>query len=475
MTPYELVTYRYKLPFPLYPYQVDAVNDLSPRPRVGFYAEVGTGKTAMSTVWALYKTLTESAVHIVLMPPILMMGWKRWLDKIPGVKSVLYRGTPKQRKLIELDADFVLMSMDIFKIDFEYLSHMFQHRNVSLIVDEATSVKNSKSQNHKRVNEFSAGGNLALLTGTPLSTPWDAYGYCKFIAPGTYRNLRQFERVHVAETDFFGKVTKWGNLELMADNMKINAVRILKREVLQNLPEVQYLPIPYELTGEHIKLYRQLCDEQLLILEDGGKIDATGESKMYHLSQQIIWNPDHFSGKPETRASGFDVLDQVLEQLDTASESGEKLLIYANYKMTIRGLLKYLAPLGAVAAYGEVPRAQQDRNVDRFMSDPTCRVLIAQPLSAGAGLNLQECCGNVFFPEMPVVPKDFAQAVGRVDRDGQIRKDVRIFLPQAMRTIQMELVDRLMDKDWLVGKVQRQAVDLRTAIFGGSVSELQPA
>jgi len=470
MTPYEVVTSTHELPFPLWDLQIDGVNKLAALPRSGFYAEVGTGKTAMSTVCALYKRIMypgKSSAVIVIMPPILLTGWSRWLAKIPGITSVIYKGSPADRKKIDLEADFVLVSLNIFKNDVDYLSKFFENHydNVIIIVDEATSIKNTSSENHKKVRDFASGRDLMLLTGTPLSTPIDSYAYIKLIAPSIYRNKRHWENLHVKEKDFFGNIKKYDNLDFLKENMEVNSIRILQADVLKDLPEIFYMPMHYSLEPEHTKLYKKLADEQILLLEDGGKIDATQATRLRHCMQQIVLNPDHFLGKP-AKPAGFEMLDEILFELNTKSVDGNKLIIFANYKMTNRKLVEYLQDYGVIACYSDVTAAQQMRNIDRFINDPTCRVAVLNPLSAGQGLDgLQGVCRDILFLELPVVPKDFIQAVGRLGRSGQ-KFNVRCRIAVAEGTIQESLLQDVIRKDVLVNKVQRGFADLRDLIFG---------
>jgi superfamily II DNA or RNA helicase len=154
--PYQLVTAKYKFPFEGRPKQIEAVNDLGPIPRSGLYAEVGTGKTFMATVIALYKKeIGTSTQWIVLMPPILIRQWHKWLtEKVRGTTAIMYRGSPKKRQALPLTADFILMSIQVFKNDFEHLQARLDGKPVGLIVDEATSIKNVGSQNYKCVRDF---------------------------------------------------------------------------------------------------------------------------------------------------------------------------------------------------------------------------------------------------------------------------------------------------------------------------------
>jgi len=476
LPPYALIRQHFELPPTVEDrqFQIEAVNRLAPLSRSGWWAEVGTGKTLMATASVLYKKLQQPGIPcIVLMPPILLRQWRRWLESITNrytgrPLSVLeYRGTPKQRQALDLGAEFILMSIQVFKNDYDHLLAKLAREPLVMIVDEATSVKNVGSQNYRRVRDFTTGHDLLLLTGTPLSHPGDAYAYVKLISPGVYRNQRHFEALHVENRDFFGNVTEWANLELLRENLLLNSVRILKEEALPYLKHPVYIPIRYELEPEHQALYRKLADEQLLILEDGGKIDATTTAKLYNCLQQIICNPGHFSGDPNMRSAAHELLDQTLDELSADDPvNGEKLLVFANYNMTNRGLVEYLKPYNVVAAYGEVPVKRQIENIERFKTDPECRVAVLHPISAGQGTDgLQTVCSNSIFMEMPIVPKNFTQAVGRTYRDGQ-KAPAMVRMPIAEGTIQVRLHSQLLDTDELVNKVQGGFKDLREAIYG---------
>jgi ERCC4-related helicase len=137
------------------PYQVDTVNELAPKPRSGIYAEVGTGKTFIATAIALIKLKQYNAQTIILMPPILLRQWKKWLDSLVGdFTTTLYAGSPKQRASMGLSANFILMSMQIFKKDYDRICAYFIDKPVTLVIDEAVSIKNSGSDNYRKVRDF---------------------------------------------------------------------------------------------------------------------------------------------------------------------------------------------------------------------------------------------------------------------------------------------------------------------------------
>jgi hypothetical protein len=147
--PYDLVADRFDLPFPLYPYQRDTVNSLAWRRCAGYYLWAGTGKTITAIVSCLYK-LSQGEVDcvLVLMPPILMDGWKRAIESVPGAVCTVYRGVASKRSKIRgllsellfarkiegagstccagtVQHRFILMGFDIFKRDYRELVGWF--------------------------------------------------------------------------------------------------------------------------------------------------------------------------------------------------------------------------------------------------------------------------------------------------------------------------------------------------------------
>lgn len=463
-TPYQVVREHFSFLFELYPFQIEAVNELAPRPRTGLWLDMGTGKTIVSIHMALYKIWAEQVEQvIVLMPPILLANWSRTLAGIPGITQTVYRGSPKQRAEMDLSTMFVLMSYQIFCKDYDHLGRNMLYRRNLVICDESTAIKNVDTQTYKRVRDWSYEQHIILLSGSPLSSPADGYAPIKTIAPNIYRNQAQYERTHVKSRDFFGNVEEWQNLDLLHSNLMVNAVRVLKTDVLKELPPVSYIPVFYELDATHMKTYRRLCEDQMLKFDDGTKLDVTAASALFHALQQIPLNREVFTQEEGKLSAGVELIEEVLQELD-----GGKLVIFTAYRATNRMLSERLKKYGVVAVYGEVSRAAQDAAIDRFVDDPTCRVILLQIRSGSYGIDrLQSVCHDVLFAEMPLVPAHFHQAVARIWRNGQ-ESPVSVRVSIAENTIQVRLWDVLQAKDSLVNLCIRGFKDLRDAVAGRS-------
>ncbi|MEN3308903.1 MAG: ATP-dependent helicase RecG [Micromonosporaceae bacterium] len=79
-----------------------------------------------------------------------------------------------------------------------------------------------------------------------------------------------------------------------------------------------------------------------------------------------------------------------------------------------------LAEYQPVRYTGRETPTQKDTNLDRFLDDPNCRVMLLS-LRSGAGINgLEKVCWNIVFGELDWTPAKHQQVIGRCNRDGQV-------------------------------------------------------
>lgn len=452
------------IPFKPAPLQIEDAVSAVIAGRFAFWYEVGVGKTVTATLAA---TALDSEYKIAICPPIILDQWKEWLNDI-GIKDVsIYRGA--RRTVDMLDHHWVLMSHAIFRDSFETIKARLAQRDVTLVVDECQALKNPQSKLFKCVNQFVAPDrHLLLLTATPTSKPEDTYTYIKLKTPALYRSWGHWQNLHVLDRDIFGTITKYQNLEMLADRFAMQSVKRTKRDVFGDVMEPIYQRMPYELDPKHYKLYVKLAEEQLLLLANGDKIDATTAQRLRHALQQIVVNYGKFSGNPEDRSRAYDIIDQVIEEVDPMDKSKSKLVIWTYYVSTSESVTAYLkqkfGDRAVVAAYGKV---NSQKAIDAIMQDPEARILVAQPSSCGVGLNLQHVCWENLFIEMATTPMQIRQAIGRTDRVNQKNRPTMRFA-QALKTIQIKLFQQLLDNDDLVTQVERTPTSLRAEIFGQS-------
>ena len=136
----ELEKYKKALPFVPYPWQWADVLDAQKYDRYALYIPVGGGKTVIATLIALG---WNDPHIIVLLPPILKRQWVKWLNSIPNSGGALaFEGTPAKRHALPIENyKWLVMSVDIFKRDFDLLYDYFFGIEVTIIYDEAHGLK----------------------------------------------------------------------------------------------------------------------------------------------------------------------------------------------------------------------------------------------------------------------------------------------------------------------------------------------
>jgi hypothetical protein len=430
---------------------------------------VGYGKTAILTCVAL---MLGARTNVILMPPVLVPQWVKWLNKLKGMGQVLaYSGGPAKRQALDIGAArWLVMSYGVFNNDIDRLLRLPGPRLIG--VDEVQNIK-GRGVLYKNVNKFAPYPEPFIgMSGTIMSKPDDGYAYVKMNTPTVYATHRVFRATHVLEYDFFDNPVKWHNLDLLEKNLDLARVRRTKAEVHAHLPQPVYVPLEYDLAPAHLQLYHRLMDEQLLEVADG-KIDATTAGKLYTCSQQIIANWGYFSDDEKNVPQLFEMLEQVCDELGLGDpvlpgEERSKLIVWSKFRMTTRRLIafmnKYLKPKGkyATAAYGEVDSA---RGLEEFKHDPDCVAGVFQPGSVGAGADgIQHVCWAQFWVEMPTTTIPFNQSVGRCDREGQ-RFQPTIWIAVARRTIQQTLLKNLFANDQLVVQAGGSKQSIKELIF----------
>lgn len=475
LTPWELICQHYEFPkhingrpFDPMPLQIQTINERAPGMQAGLWLDMGTGKTFVSTACMLYQVITGHVDQVIaMMPPTLIAQWARWLVLIKHRRTgrplsvTQYVGTPKKRMDLDMSSLFILVGFQVLKRDRDRFLSLSSGKKYGVIIDEATAVSNINSDIHQFAFDFCLNMPRALLTGTPANKPMDAYGLIKFTAPGVYRSRRHFENEHVEKYDFFDKPLEYRDLDVLNKNLLINSSRILYKDMYGDLSDPLFDPIEVDLDPAHLKLYRKMADDEMLKLNDEGKIDASKAGRLVHALGQIPANWGHFAQDPRKVSETVLMARQKLDEL-----GGRKLVIFAHYRMTIRTLLAVLEEYGIVAINSEISNKEKDLNKQRFIEDPACRTIAIQYVAGGMGLDgLQYASHSMYAIEPTQQPRDFHQAVARLQRKGQTER-VHVMMPVAKGTVHRQRFKDLVNNDEISAQVVRNPYTLRKMIYG---------
>lgn len=137
---------------------------------------------------------------------------------------------------------------------------------------------------------------------------------------------------------------------------------------------------------------------------------------------------------------------QELRKLLRQELAGEKVIIFAYFKGTLRYLFRRLGSdsFGCAMIHGDVENEQRLVEIDRFRDDPAVQVLLSSEVGS-EGIDLQFCRVVINY-DLPWNPMRVEQRIGRIDRVGQKADRLTIVHFKVKDTIEERLYERLHEK-----------------------------
>lgn len=308
---------------------------------------------------------------------------------------------------------------------------------------------------------------LYLMTGTPIPTNLlNAYGIISIINPEAYSSYASFERQHCIKREIRKVVKgrqrilripfKYMNHERVHENMFKYGRRLLKRDVVK-LPDPIISEVPVRLQSKHLRLYKTFMKDMMAEMEST-IISAENHSQMRHMALKLISCPTSFDPTISMKNSLFDSFNTVLKSI---GPEDNKVVIFAYYRDAIEFLAEELKDLNPAVVYG----GSKSSEITKFKEDDTCRVIILNWVSGGAGLNLQ-MASHVIFYECPTSPKDAKQGLARCDRVGQ-KETVNVYFMRVKDTLSDRNFKKLLGAEEDINKAIKDDKDLLHLQIGG--------
>lgn len=327
--------------------------------------------------------------------------------------------------------------------------------------DEAHYLCGTDSIISKAVKE-TIGPNSAmyLMTGTPIPTNLlNAYGIVSVINPEAYSSYHSFERQHCLKREMTIQVKgrprkvripyKYIGHDKVHKAMFKYGTRTLKRDVVK-LEKPIITDIPVTLDAPHRKLYRDFMNNMMAEMEST-IITAENHSQLRHMSLKLISCPTSFDPELSMKNSLY---SRFKDLLDSINPEENKVVIFAYYRDAIEFLAEELKEYNPAVLYG----GSSTSEIDKFKKDNSCRIIIMNWVSGGAGLNLQ-MSSHIIFYECPTSPKDAKQAIARCDRTGQ-QNIVNVYFMRVKNTLSDKNFRKLLEAEEDVNKAVKDDKDL---------------
>ena len=400
----------------LYPHQVEGVAFLLGRRRAILADDMGLGKTRQAIV-----ALSHAEPHgpyLVVCPASVKRNWLREIAMVlPGADVSIVGPAPPPSGAV---TGWVIVNYDILKRHHEQL---LEQPWAGLVFDEAHYLKNHTSQRSRLgtglVKAASSRAPVFALTGTPLSNrPRDLFPLLKLIGHPLGRSFLSFaKRYCAAEHNGFGWVTTGAsNLEELTVQLHGALLRRNKDEVLDLPPKLRsWLPVEVapgtalaESRAVVLELARGETLERIGRSSSGSdQDDGTGTGRTWLLGKLTKARRKLATAKVRSTK----------EIVENAVAQGEKVLVFSCFDEPLKKLHEHFGEQ-SVLLTGATPSNARQTLVDRFQADQGVRVLCANIVAGGVGLNLT-AARQVVFNDLDWVPANHWQAEDRAYRIGQ--------------------------------------------------------
>ena len=409
-----------------YPYQRAGIAYASARKDTLVADEMGLGKSPMSVGVVNADPLARRV--LIICPATLKLNWRKEFSKW-DTKNLSYEViTPKTKSFPAVDV--VIINYEIMT---KWRTDLRAFEWDVMVVDEAHYVKNPstnraqeifgrkkivKEKRDKATGELTTKIKEAIeplkakrrlfLTGTPIvNKPIELWPLIHALDPdGLGRNKMKYAmRYCGAHHNGFGwDFNGASNLDELQEILRSKfMVRRLKKDVLKELPAKV---------------------RQVLVLEGGDKIRELleKEKKAYDDYAQSLKDGEFespaFADMSKVRKEvAIAKIPFILDHVREALEELEKLVLFV-YHHEVVDALKAALGNSCVTIDGRTKNEDRQAAVDRFQSDPTCKVFVGTIRAAGVGITLT-AASNVIFGELDWVPGNITQSEDRCHRIGQ--------------------------------------------------------
>lgn len=424
--------------YPLLPFQKVSLMCMLQKECASLFMEPGCGKTPTTIARICLEALRKRAGKIpgvpqtlyralIVCPNAVRMNWQNEFEKfatIPGKVGIL-RGDldVRRRKLIDairnedgLAWGAAIIGVDAVENTLEELTHTPWDL---LVVDESHLIKNHRTSRWQALMKLRQAHvrQRLILTGTPIAnTLMDLWAQFEFLGDGmsgfmSFANFRKFHGVFVKsqQGSAIEKLVGFKNIPLIQERLARISFMITKKEANLQLPEKVYDTVEVQMTAKQAEWYNEVKEQLALELADlvndsSKRITADHVlTKLLRLAQitcgHVKWDDQIddmgnvlFKGRTEPIPGGNPkvtaVMDMIRDELE--QDPRGKKIIWACFRQDIFTLQAELidAGIGNVVYFGDTSDKDREIAEYRFNNDPNIKVFLANPATAGAGLNL---------------------------------------------------------------------------------------
>jgi superfamily II DNA or RNA helicase len=383
--------------------------------------DMGLGKT----VQALAHLLVEKEAGrldrpaLVVAPTSLMGNWRREAARFtPALRTLVLHGSDRHPLFDRMpDHDLVLTTYPLLSRDQERLAEQSFH---SLILDEAQSVKNPKSQAAAVVRALKADHRLCL-TGTPMENHLgELWTQFDFLMPGFLGDQGSFKRLWRTPIEQHHDHGRHGRL---AQRIAPFMLRRRKQDVATELPPKTEIIKSVTLGEAQAALYEGIRLSMEKRVREAIAAQGLARSHITILDallklRQTCCDPRLLRIPAAARVKESAKLELLMDLLPEQLEEGRRILLFSQFTSMLALIETELDDRGIPYAKLTGQTRKRDEAIDAFRSGAVSLFLISLK-AGGVGLNLTEADTVILYDPWwnPAVETQAADRAHRIGQD----------------------------------------------------------
>ena len=433
---------NYKFKKKPYAHQLTALEKSWNRQTYAYFMEMGTGKTKVliDNLAMLYdKGKVDGA--LIIAPKGVVGTWynneipAHLPDHIDDVTVLWQANITKQQQekldcLFEPEENLHILIMNVEALSTtkgkDFAEKFLDSHNTLMAIDESTTIKNPNAKRTKNILKLSESAKYKrIMTGSPVTkNPLDLYSQCEFLDPWlldytsyyAFRNRYAEMKTMHAHGRSIQVVDKFKNLGELSDTLKNFSYRVLKEDCL-DLPDKIYMKRNIKLTPDQFKIYKQMKDQAIAMLNGKVTSTATVLTQIMRLHQITC---GHFTADDgSTQPISNNRMDELMGVLE---ETEGKAIIWAHYQYDITNIIQNVVKKygeGSIVDYfGLTPQEERQPNIKKFQDDPRGRFMVGTPSTGGYGITLTAANTVIYYSNGYDLEKRL-QSEDRAHRIGQ--------------------------------------------------------
>lgn len=413
-----------------FPYQYEAFRALKDMKYSAIFHEQGLGKTKIAIDLLLYWLQKKDIDTVMIVTKKqLIKNWQEEFAIHTHIRPrILSSNKSENYFVLNSSAKVVITNFETLSTDKNRIALFLKCRNVGVIIDESTKLKNPNAKLTQDFFELSPLFKIKnIMTGTPVANrPYDIWAQIFFLDQGESlgSDFSEFKKNTDLRNDF--DVNGEALLEFQdsvgAIYSKIAhfSVRETKSTCGIELPQKVYKTIWATPEEKQMQMYKQIVEELVVeVTQEGEKImddDSAALKRLLRLNQ-VASNPRLIDEEYDVPSGKEIKLDELLTDIIA---KGEKCIVWSNYIDNVEYFCKKYSTYYPVMIHGSLSIEQRNKSVSTFKSDEQCKVLFATPQAAKEGLTLT-VANHVIFYDRGFNLDDYLQAQDRIHRISQKR------------------------------------------------------